>query len=255
MPDHTKLEVCVDSIESAIASDRGGADRIELCSCLAEGGVTPSPGVIATVLDQVALGVFVMIRPRTGDFCYSSAEFRAMEQDILAAKQQGADGVVFGIVLEDGRIDVARTQRLIEIARPLKVTFHRAFDASRDLSEALEDLVRAGVDRVLTSGGEQNVDLGRSKIADLNRQAGGRIVVMPGGGITEKNVRQLLSETGAREIHASLRTAVPSPMNHRNERIAMSEIQERDHQRFVVLEGRVRAFLALFSSSDWGSNR
>src|SRR5579864_8529407 len=195
MRDRILLEVCVDSIDSALAADRGGADRIELCSSLLEGGLTPSPGVISTVLGKVSLGVFVMIRPRGGDFCYSDDEFRAMEQDVRTAKQLGADGVVFGILKEDGRIDAARTHRLLEVARPLKVTFHRAFDMSRDLSESLEDVIRAGVDRVLTSGGEQNVELGQAKIAQLHRQAENRVIVMPGSGITEQNVRQLISVT------------------------------------------------------------
>ena len=231
MPNRVTVEICVDSIESAIAADRGRADRIELCSSLAEGGVTPSAGLIATVLSRVSLAVFVMIRPRAGDFCYSDDEFRAMEQDIVTAKQLGADGVVFGLLNEDGRVDVARTHQLVEIARPLKVTFHRAFDVARDLHEALEELVRAA--------------LGRIKIAELNRaakdQTKDRIIVMAGAGITEQNVRELLVETGVREIHASLRSVVPSPMRYRNEKISFGGVDSREYERFIVLEERVRA--------------
>jgi copper homeostasis protein len=241
MPNRVTVEICVHSIESAVAADRGGADRIELCSSLAEGGVTPNAGLIATVLSKVSLAVFVMIRPRGGDFCYSDDEFRAMQQDVATAKQLGADGVVFGFLNEDGRVDAARTHQLVELARPLNVTFHRAFDVARDLNEALEELVRGGVDRVLTSGGEQSADLGRIKIAELNLAAKDRIIVMAGAGITEQNVHDLLAETGVREIHASLRTAVPSPMRYRNEKISFGGGDSREHERFIVFEERVRA--------------
>jgi len=250
MRDRILLEVCVDSIDSALAADRGGADRIELCSSLLEGGLTPSPGVISTVLGKVSLGVFVMIRPRGGDFCYSDDEFKAMEQDILTAKQLGADGVVFGILTEDGRVDVDPTQRLVNIARPLKVTFHRAFDMSRDLTESLEDLIRLRVDRVLTSGGEQNVELGQSMIANLQRQAKDRIIVMAGAGITENNVRQLVSITRVREIHASLKSALPGPMRYRNERISMGAIKGQEYERLVATEEKVRSLLAVLSDDN-----
>ncbi len=256
MPNRVTVEICVDSIESAVAADRGRADRIELCSNLAEGGVTPSAGLIATVLSRVSLAVFVMVRPRSGDFCYSADEFRAMQQDVATAKQLGADGVVFGLLNEDGRVDVARTHQLVELARPLKVTFHRAFDVARDLNEALEELVRAGVDRVLTSGGEQNAALGRIKIAELNRaakdQTKDRIIVMAGAGITEQNVRELLIETGVREIHGSLRTPVSSPMRYRNEKVSFGGAGSRDCERFIVLEERVRALRE--AASETGMN-
>jgi copper homeostasis protein len=250
MANRVILEVCVDSIESAIAADRGGADRIELGSSLLEGGLTPSPGVISTVLSKVSLGVFVMIRPRGGDFCYSADDFKAMEQDVRVAKQLGADGVVFGILTEDGRVDAARTHRLVEIARPLKVTFHRAFDMSRDLSESLEDVIRAGVDRVLTSGGEQNVELGQSRIANLQRQAKDRIILMAGAGITEDNVRQIISVTGVREIHASLRSSLPGPMRYRNQKVSMGALKGQEYERLVATEERVRSLLAVLSGGE-----
>jgi len=242
------MEVCVDSIDSALAADRGGADRIELCSSLLEGGLTPSPGVISTVLGKVSSGVFVMIRPRGGDFCYSNDEFQAMEQDVLTAKQLGADGVVFGILTEDGRVDMDRSQRLVKLARPLKLTFHRAFDMSRDLSESLEDLIRLRVDRVLTSGGEQNVELGQSVIANLQRQAKGRIIVMAGAGITENNVRQLVAVTEVREIHASLKFSLPGPMRYRNERISMGAVKGQEYDRVVTTEEKVRSMAAVLSN-------
>jgi copper homeostasis protein len=244
------LEVCVDAIESALAADRGGADRIELCSSLLEGGLTPSAGVISTVLNQVSLSVFVMIRPRGGDFCYSADEFRAMEQDVLTAKQLGADGVVLGLLSEDGHVDTARTRRLMELSRPLKVTFHRAFDMSRHLNQSLKDLIELGVDRILTSGGEQTAELGQAKIAELNRAATNRVVIMAGAGVNEANVRQLVSTTGVREVHASLRSTVPSPMRYRNEKIAMGGIQGQEYERYVVLEEKVRSFLVSLSSGE-----
>jgi copper homeostasis protein len=247
MRDRVLLEVCVDSIDSALAADRGGADRIELCSSLLEGGLTPSPGVISTVLGKVSLSVFVMIRPRGGDFCYSDDEFKAMEQDVLTAKQLGADGVVFGILTEEGRVDIDRSQRLVDLARPLKITFHRAFDMSRDLSEALEDLIRLRVDRVLTSGGEQNVELGQSMISNLQRQAKDRIIVMAGAGITENNVGQLVSITRVREIHASLKSSLPGPMRYRNERISMGAVKGQEYERLVATEEKVRSLLAVLS--------
>jgi copper homeostasis protein len=250
MRNHVILEVCVDSIESALAADRGGADRVELCSSLLEGGLTPSPGVISTVLGKVSLGVFVMIRPRGGDFCYSNDEFRAMEQDVLTAKQLGVNGVVFGILTEDGQVDMGRTQRLVNLARPLKIAFHRAFDMSRDLSESLEDLIRLEVDRVLTSGGEQNVELGQSMIAHLQRQAKGRIIVMAGAGITENNARQLVALTGVREIHASLKSSLPGPMRYRNERISMGTVKGQEYERLVATEEQVRSLLAVLSDAN-----
>jgi copper homeostasis protein len=240
MPNRVIVEICVDSIESAIAADRGGADRVELCGSLIEGGITPSAGLTATVLGRVSLGVFAMIRPRAGDFLYSPDEFKAMERDILMAKQLGADGVVFGILNEDGGVDSTRVKRLVEVARPLKITFHRAFDVSRDLSNSLEDLIGAGVDRVLTSGGEQTAELGKARIAELKRQGGARIALMAGSGINENNARQLIAETGVREIHASLRTPVQSPMRYRNKKISFTTEEGGESQHLGVREESVR---------------
>lgn len=237
------LEVCADSVESALAAQRGGAHRIELCSGLVEGGTTPSSGLISTVRTRLSIPVYVMIRPRNGDFCYGQEDFETMEQDVLTAKQLGADGVVFGILTEDGRVDVERTRHLVELARPMRVTFHRAFDMSRDLSESLEPLIAAQVDRILTSGGEQRVEDGLATVRSLAARAAGRIAIMAGGGITEANAHHVLVSTGVSELHASAAASVASPMRHRNEKIAMGALKGREYLRPVVVEEKVRRLL------------
>jgi copper homeostasis protein len=215
------LEVCVDSVESAMAAELGGALRVELCDNLLEGGTTPSAGAVAVTRDRIAVKLHVMIRPRGGDFLYSQLELDVMRRDIVAAKQYGADGVVFGVLTEDGSVDVEHTRELVEIARPLSVTFHRAFDVTRDPFDALEQLVRLGVDRILTSGQESSVVEGLDVLAELVRRSGDRVVVMPGGGVTERNIAKVVAATGAREIHVTGKTTVESRMLYRNPRVHM----------------------------------
>jgi copper homeostasis protein len=237
------LEICADSVESALAAQKGGAHRIELCSGLVEGGTTPSSGLISTVRSRLAIPICVMIRPRNGDFCYGADDFETMEQDVLTAKQLGADGVVFGILQEDGRVDSERIRHLVQLARPLQVTFHRAFDMSRDLNESLEVLIAAQVDRVLTSGGEQRVEDGLAAVRSLSAKAAGRIAIMAGGGITESNAHHVSASTGVHELHASAAALISSPMRHRNEKISMGALKGREYQRPVVLEDKVRRLL------------
>ncbi len=237
------LEICADSVESAVAAQCGGAGRVELCSNLLEGGVTPSAGLISTVRRKLTIDLYVMIRPRGGDFCYTDEEFETMKKDVLMAKQLGANGIVFGFLQEDGDVDVLRTQCLVEMARPLKTTFHRAFDMSRELNKSLEDVIGAGADRVLTSGGEQKAEDGIRTIAKLVKIAGPRISLMVGGGITRSNAHRIIEASGVREIHASMRVHVPSPMRHRNERISMGPAKGREYQRIMVREEEVRRLL------------
>ena len=213
------IEVLVDSVASARAARSGGADRLEVCQNLFEGGTTPSAGLLKAMRHAVDTPMNVMIRPRGGDFCYSDDEFDVMQHDVQLAKDLGANGIVLGLLRPDGSVDEERTARLIALSRPLPVTFHRAIDMTRDLGEALESLVRLGVDRVLTSGGEATVWEGVDAIAALMERAAGRIVVMPGGGIREHNVQKVLARTGAREIHVSGSRTVESRMEHRNTRV------------------------------------
>jgi copper homeostasis protein len=247
MRDAILLEICVDSVDSALAAQQGGAHRIELCGSLIEGGVTPSAGLMSIVRKKVSIDLYVMIRPRSGDFCYSDEEYEVMRRDVMVAKEMGANGIVFGILNPDGNVDVHRCRDLVEIARPLKVTFHRAFDMSRNLNQSLEEIIHAGVDRVLTSGAEKNAEEGLPKLIQLNRAARKRLAVMVGGGITERNVRRIIQETGVCEIHASVRAPFSSPMRHRNEKIAMGNLKGREYQRVVVAEEKVRRLLAAAS--------
>jgi copper homeostasis protein len=241
------LEVCVDSIESAIAAERGGAHRVELCGALAEGGVTPSAGLIAMAREKLAIGLHLMIRPRDSDFCYSDEEFAIMQRDILQAKQLGADGVVFGILDLDGKIDTRRTKQLVDLAVPLKVTFHRAFDMTSDLMASLRELKITGVHCVLTSGGQQTAAEGAAVLKQLVAAADDRIRIMAASGIEAENVAELLKRTGVREVHASLRSAVSSSMRYQNQSVSMGASKGREYQRFVVDEAKVRKLLSAAS--------
>ncbi len=214
-------EVCVESVEAAKAAQAGGAHRVELCADLLEGGITPSAGTIALARDRLSVRLHVIIRPRGGDFCYSATEFAVMLRDVATAKALGADGVVIGVLQPDGAINAEHTAELIATARPLSVTFHRAFDVTRNPFEALETLIALGVERVLTSGQEASALEGADLVAELVRRAGDRIIVMPGGGIRAGNVAKVLAATGAQEIHFTAGASAESQMTYRNPRVFM----------------------------------
>ncbi len=238
------IEVCVDSVESALAAQQGGADRVELCDNLIEGGTTPSAGMIELARKNLNIGLQVIIRPRGGDFCYSAIEFEIMQRDIATAKTLGADGVVIGLLTPDGRVDVERTKNLIELARPLNVTFHRAFDMAADPFAALEALVDLGVNRVLTSGQAFSVLEGLDLIAQLVQKAAGRVIVMPGGG-TERNIPKVIAATGVREIHVIGPRAVDSPMTYRNPGVFMGgELRPPEYLRMITDPQKIRAYRA-----------
>ncbi len=194
------VEICAEGIASALAAGQGGADRVELCENLAVGGVTPGAGSIAVASERLSIPVHVLIRPRGGDFVYSDDELLAMKRDVQAAKALGASGVVFGFLTREGRVDLERVAWLAEAARPMSVTFHKAFDATRDPFEALDDLIDLGIDRVLTSGHAPTAMEGLGTLAELTRRADGRIAVMAGGSITLAQVRPII-EAGVKEIH------------------------------------------------------
>ncbi len=234
------LEVCVDSVESAVAAERGGADRVELCADLYEGGITPSAGMIARVRGQVKIGVQVMIRPRGGDFCYTPDEFEVMKRDIVIAKQLGATGIVLGLLDADGNVDTARTRELIKIARPMSVTFHRAFDMAKDPLRALRDIMDAGADRILTSGAEAEAEQAIPILATLVRAGGDRLIIIACGGIHAGNVQRIVEQTKARQVHAGMGVVTASPMKYRNEKIAMGAVPGVEYQRSEVREEDVR---------------
>ena len=238
------VEICIDSTDSAVAAERGGAQRVELCCDLVEGGITPSAGLLATVRQKIQIGLQVMIRPRGGDFHYSAEEFDIMRRDIRMAKQLGANGVVFGLLDVDGNVEVDRTRELVELARPLNVTYHRAFDMARDLEKSLEDVIRTGADRILTSGAGVAAADAAPILKRLIAAAGDRIIVLVGGGMKPHNARSIIAETGAKEIHAGLRTTQQGPMRYRNEKLVMGTIAGLEYNRTVVLQKDVAALVA-----------
>jgi copper homeostasis protein len=238
------FEACVDSPEAAIAAQTGGADRVELCASLLEGCLTPSAGSIQLARQHLEIGLQVMIRPRGGDFCYTDIEFEIMKLDIEVAKKMGADGVVIGILKPDGSVDKERTNVLVELARPLSTTFHRAFDMSRDPYAALEDLIDLGVDRILTSGQEYTALEGLGLITDLVQKAGDRIIIMPGAGIHEGNIAKIVKQSGVQEVHAAGLTTVESRMKFRNDRCFMSgELRPPQFAHTVTDPLRIKAMM------------
>jgi copper homeostasis protein len=206
------LEVIAFDIESCLMATKTGADRIELCDNQADGGTTPSFGLIKMARKITDLDLFPIIRPRGGDFLYNDEEFEIMKEDVLLCKQLGCNGVVLGILQRDGKIDKKRTSSLVQIAYPMSVTFHRAFDRSKDPFEALEDIIEIGCERILTSGQAPTAMEGAELIKKLVYHADERIIIMPGSGVQSNNISELASITGAKEFHSSARTFIDSKM-------------------------------------------
>lgn len=237
-------EVLVDSVESALIAQTAGADRLELCADVVEGGTTPSNGMIQVIREKVSIPIHVMIRPRGGDFCYSEAEFEIMKRDIDIAKSLGANGLVFGIITADGQIDRERNRILIELARPLSVTFHRAIDMTPDPLRALDDLIALTIDRALTSGQKQTAEQGIHTIAEMVNHARGKIIIMAGSGINPNNAKKILHETGVKEIHFSARKQSDSPMHYRKLDLSMGGVGDiPEYSRTYADADMIRAIM------------
>jgi copper homeostasis protein len=245
------IEIVVYNIESALRAQEGGADRIELCDNPADGGTTPSYGVIEAVRQNVSIDLFVMIRPRGGDFYYSNYDFHCMKRDIMQCQKISVDGLVFGILNPDGTIDKKRCKELIDKARPLKVTCHRAFDMTRDPFEALEDCIEVGFDRILTAGQQAQAIKGTDLISELIRKADGRISIMPGSGVNEETVSEIVAKTKAKEVHFSAVAFRESPMNFRNSKISgMGSDEGSEFKLRTVDPQRVKATRALAEHAE-----
>lgn len=241
------IEIAVFSLESAITAFEAGAHRIELCSAPAEGGLTPSAATMRLARKYVKVPIYVMIRPREGDFCYSEKEFEAMLLDIAAAKIVGMDGVVAGILNPDGTVDKKRTSILVDAAYPMKVTFHRAFDMVKDQDEAMETIIYTGCTRILTSGGQQTAPQGIMKLTDLIRNAGDRISIMPGSGINQDNVKEMAVTTGAKELHLSARSYIRGQMDFERPAVTLGgKVTIPDYELLVPDKKVITEILKIF---------
>ncbi len=236
-----QLEVIAFTIESCTIIERAGAHRIELCDNPGEGGTTPSFGFLKQARKLVSIELYPMIRPRGGDFLYSADEFEIMKQDLKICKELGCDGVVFGLLDADGTIAKKRTAQLVELAYPMGVTFHRAFDRTRDGFEAMETLIEIGCERILTSGLQPDVNAGTDMLAQLVKAADERIIIMPGSGVRSSNIKAIAEQSGAVEFHTSARTNTPSLMQYTNR--AMKE----ELKTVVADEEEIRNTLAELS--------
>lgn len=235
------MEVCCYNLESAVNAETAGADRIELCANRYQGGTTPSYGMLEVVRKYIRIPVFAMIRPRGGDFLYGKDELEVMLHDIQMAKELGMEGVVMGVLRKDGQVDIEVMRRLIEITKPLEITFHRAFDLTPDPMKSLEDLISLGVDRVLTSGQQSSAYEGLEVIKSLVETSQGAISVMPGAGISEDSVLQILQHTGAKEFHTSASGSRPSKMVFHKNQVQMGG-DEEEYTVDIADGKRIRKF-------------
>lgn len=238
------LEVCCYNLESALNAQSAGADRIELCADRHQGGTTPSYGILEVTQKHLQIPLFAMIRPRGGDFLYSRSEVEVMLHDIQMCKELGVDGVVLGALTNEGKIDVALTKELVKQSAPMEVTFHRAFDLTLDPIKSLEQLIDLGAHRVLTSGHQFTASEGRHSIKSLVEQAAGRIIILPGAGINEENVVDLLQQTGAREFHVSASGSRPSQMKFLNKQVLMGN-GKSEYTIEIADQNRVKSFREL----------
>lgn len=241
------LEVCANTLTSALAAQAGGAIRVELCDNLGEGGTTPSYGQIKIARKLLHIKLYVLIRPREGDFLYSETEFEIMKADVQYCVDAGCDGVVIGILNADGSIDKKRCTELVKMAASngLGVTFHRAFDMCVDMYKALEEIVEMGCERILTSGGKSTAIEGAHIIAHLVERAAGRIIIMPGSGVNESNVAELVHFTKAAEIHSSARSAVKSNMQYQNDHILLSREHLDEYSVLMTDVAKVKEIIKL----------
>lgn len=245
------LEICCYSVQSAIIAEQSGADRIELCAGVHEGGITPGFASIKLTKESVSIPVHVIIRPRGADFCYSDIEFECMKLDIIHCKEIGINGIVAGVLLSDGSIDVERTKELIDLAKPMNFTFHRAFDMVKDHFKALEQLIEIRADRILTSGGEQTAVMGKDLLKDLVEKASGRIAIMPGSGINHENILSLKKYTGAEEFHCSAKSLVRGKMEYQNPKIAMGGEENISEFEFYEADsGKIRKIVSILKAED-----
>lgn len=236
-----KIEVCANSVESCLAAQDGGADRVELCAGISEGGTTPSLGEITVARELIHIKLHAIIRPRGGDFLYNEIESRIMEKDIHLAREAGVDGVVFGCLTPNGEIDIPLTKRLINAAQGLSVTFHRAFDQCIEPLKAMEQLIESGCDRILTSGQKPTAGEGISLIKELIRKANDRIIILPGSGINEENIALIARETQAKEFHFSARENRESAMVYKSYGVPMNSSLPCDqYVQAVTVASRVK---------------
>lgn len=210
------LEIAVFNVSAAIDAAQAGADRIELCDSPEDGGTTPSYGTLKVLKEKINIPIFPIIRPRGGDFLYNEAEFEVMLQDINMCREMGFTGVVTGLLLPEGQVDVERTKKLVKAAANMQVTFHRAFDRTEEPMEAMEEIIECGCTRILTSGMVPDVSHGTRLVKELIQKAGNRIIIMPGSGVRSKNMESIINETGALELHSSARKEVQTTMEYIN---------------------------------------
>lgn len=240
------LEICATSLASCLAAQAGGAKRIELCDNLLEGGTTPSYAMIALAREKVTIDLYPIIRPRGGDFLYSDIEYEVMKKDIALCKELGCNGVVIGLLTADGEVDIARTQALAELAWPMGVTFHRAFDMTRDPFKALEDVISTGCERILTSGQRNTAAEGAALIKELIAKADSRITIMAGSGVRSHNIASLAEATGATEFHTTAKGYIESGMIFRNPDVSMGGISGvPEYGIAVTQEEEVKKIIAI----------